>query len=145
VKELNKIIDRDLPGQPHFICEDVVIAGEKFELYSCDVVQCIEALFGNAEFSPHLVFAPEHHYADENKTIWLYHEMHTGKWWWEMQVRKTNVFCINPGAKNSIMHIESAREEGAWCHHSSCHHILQQDAGYTFLQQDGIPCLYDDQ
>jgi len=26
------------------------------------------------------------HYLDADQTIRLYHDMHTGKWWWETQV-----------------------------------------------------------
>jgi hypothetical protein len=31
----------------------------------------------------------ERHYADEDMTVWMYHDMHTGKWWWTTQV------CLN--------------------------------------------------
>jgi hypothetical protein len=30
---------------------------------------------------------PERHYADEDETVRLFHDMHTGKWWWDTQVR----------------------------------------------------------
>jgi Plavaka transposase len=86
-RELNKIIDHQLPGRPRFSRDTVVVAGETYELYSRDIIACIKALYGNPEFAPHLVFAPERHYADDDKTIRLYHEMHTGKWWWETQVK----------------------------------------------------------
>lgn len=56
-----------------------------FDIYYRDIIECIKALFGDPNFADVLVFVPEHHYADEDETIRLYHEMHTGKWWWNSQ------------------------------------------------------------
>jgi hypothetical protein len=28
---------------------------------------------------------PERHYIDKEKKIRMYHNMHTGKWWWSTQ------------------------------------------------------------
>ncbi|KAJ7347927.1 hypothetical protein DFH08DRAFT_914410 [Mycena albidolilacea] len=42
-----------------------------------------------------LIFSPERHYADPDKTICLYHDIHTAKWWWMTQ--KTLERC-KPGA-----------------------------------------------
>jgi Plavaka transposase len=84
-KELNKIIDT-LPSRPKFHREEVIVAGEAFDVYFRDVLECVQALFGNPEFTSVLAFAPERHYADADETIQLYHEMWTGKWWWNMQV-----------------------------------------------------------
>ncbi|KAJ7897902.1 hypothetical protein B0H14DRAFT_3581502 [Mycena olivaceomarginata] len=93
--ELNSIIDGKLPGRPKFTRSEVVVAGEVFELYSRDIIECIKALFGDTEFAPYLLVVPERHYADKDQTIRLYHNMHTGKWWWstQKQIEKTN-----PGA-----------------------------------------------
>jgi hypothetical protein len=33
-----------------------------------------------------LVFAPERHYTDPERTCCIYNEMHTGDWWWAVQV-----------------------------------------------------------
>jgi hypothetical protein len=55
-------------------------------LYSRNVVECIKALYGDAEFAPHLVFSPERHYTGRDKSQRIYHELHTGEWWWEAQV-----------------------------------------------------------
>jgi hypothetical protein len=49
-------------------------------------VACIRTIFRNPEFARTLVFAPERHYLDEAKTQCVYHEMHTGNWWWSRQV-----------------------------------------------------------
>ena len=40
-----------------------------FELYACDIIECIKALWGDPEFSPIPVIEPEHHYADEDHAI----------------------------------------------------------------------------
>ena len=85
--ELNKLIDHELPDQPRFICEEVTVDGQTFELYRRDVVDCIRSLFGNPDFAPHLILAPERHYTNQEKTCRVYHDMHTGQWWWETQAR----------------------------------------------------------
>jgi Plavaka transposase len=84
--ELNKIIDNKLPGQPQFQHHEVVQSGEAFEFYLGNIIQCLEALWGNPDFVDDLITEPEHHYADEDMTVQMYHDMHTGKWWWRTQV-----------------------------------------------------------
>ncbi|KAJ6533574.1 hypothetical protein B0H19DRAFT_964937 [Mycena capillaripes] len=93
--ELNGLIDEKLPGRPKFTRSEVVVAGEVYDLYSRNIIECVRALFGNTDFAPYLFVAPERHYADKDQTIRLYHNMHTGKWWWstQKQVEKNN-----PGA-----------------------------------------------
>ncbi|KAF7326514.1 hypothetical protein MSAN_02508300 [Mycena sanguinolenta] len=93
--ELNTIIDEKLPGRPKFTRSEVVVSGEVFELYSRNIIECVRALFGDTEFAPYLFVVPERHYADQDKTIRLYHNMHTGKWWWSTQKA---VEKDNPGA-----------------------------------------------
>ena len=61
--------------------------GESFEMYARSIIECISALWSNPEHARYLCFAPERHYADVDKTIRLYHDLHTGKWWWSIQVR----------------------------------------------------------
>ena len=66
-------------------------------LYSRNVIECIKALYGDAEFSKHLVFKPERHYKSADKKQRIYHELHTGDWWWEVQVSYETVdtfFCL---------------------------------------------------
>jgi hypothetical protein len=63
-----------------------VIAGEAFEMYSRNILDCIKSLFSDPEFTSQLILSPERHYADADKTQRLYHEMNTGKWWWSTQV-----------------------------------------------------------
>ncbi|KAJ7451993.1 hypothetical protein FB451DRAFT_1524612 [Mycena latifolia] len=87
--QLNKIIDEKLPGRPKFVRSEVVVNGEVFHLYSRDILECVRALWGDTEFAPYLFVAPERHYIDKDKTIRMYHNMHTGKWWWSTQAALT--------------------------------------------------------
>lgn len=86
--ELHKKIDTDLPQRPVFVRHEIVIAGEAFEVWFRDIIECIRALWRVPEFAPHLIVAPERHYLDADQTIRMYHDMHTGKWWWATQVRQ---------------------------------------------------------
>ena len=88
-KELNYIIDNVLPGCPAFQCRELVIGGETLESYHCDILGCIQTIYGNPEFSQDLVVAPEQHYTDQGRTECIYSEMHTGDWWWAVQVCNT--------------------------------------------------------
>ena len=85
-KDLNGIIDDLLPGRPPFQCQDLVIAGDTFQFYSRDLLQCIRTLYGDPEFAQDLVFVPERHYTDLERKSRVYNEMHTGDWWWAVQV-----------------------------------------------------------
>ncbi|KAI0682380.1 hypothetical protein C8T65DRAFT_596952 [Cerioporus squamosus] len=94
--ELNTIIDDSLPlRRPAFRRHDASVMGEKFDVFARDILECIAALISDAEHVRYLVFAPERHYADADNTIRLYHDLHTGKWWWDTQVssRKNRSFC----------------------------------------------------
>ena len=72
--------------RPRFQRSETKIDGEVFELYFRDIIECIRALFGDPSFAPYLVFAPERHFTDDTRTTRLFHDMHTGKWWWDTQV-----------------------------------------------------------
>ncbi|KAH8978805.1 hypothetical protein EDB86DRAFT_3067224 [Lactarius hatsudake] len=105
--ELNNIIDKELPERPQFKCEDLIIAGNTFQFlglstslgylqfYFRDILQCIRTLYGNPEFARDLVFAPERHYTDHERTCCVYSEIHTGDWWWAVQ---TSLEAHQPGA-----------------------------------------------
>ncbi|KAJ6471532.1 hypothetical protein C8R45DRAFT_1055045 [Mycena sanguinolenta] len=86
-RELNQIIDQLPAGRPTFTRQEIVVAGEAFDVYFRSVVDCIKALYGDPEFAGELIFKPERHYADADETIRLYHDMHTAEWWWRTQVR----------------------------------------------------------
>ncbi|THU75511.1 hypothetical protein K435DRAFT_619026, partial [Dendrothele bispora CBS 962.96] len=84
--ELNSIIDNNLPSdRPPFQRHEVVVQGEVFEMYFRDIMQCVRALYSEPEFAPYLKFAPERHYEDSTCEDQLFHDMHTGKWWWSTQ------------------------------------------------------------
>ncbi|KAH8994678.1 hypothetical protein EDB86DRAFT_3064651 [Lactarius hatsudake] len=83
VRELNRIIDEEMPGRPRFKCEEVRIA-----------IPCICALFGDPKFSRQLIFAPERHYQDVDHTVQVTGEMHTGKWWWSVQLHRPGATVI---------------------------------------------------
>ncbi|KAH8991765.1 hypothetical protein EDB86DRAFT_2806455 [Lactarius hatsudake] len=85
VRELNRIIDEEMPGRPRFKCEEVRIGGESYDFYFREVIPCIRALFGDPKFSRQLIFAPERHYQDVDHAVQVTGEMHTGKWWWSVQ------------------------------------------------------------
>jgi hypothetical protein len=97
--QLNKIIDEKLPGRPAFERSEVVIGGEVFDLYSRNILDCVRALFCDTDFAPYLFVLPKRHYADKDKTIRLYHNMHTAKWWWSTQVSKIRSFPRGLGIK----------------------------------------------
>jgi Plavaka transposase len=84
--ELNKIINNKLPGQPQFKHNEVVQSGEAFKFYLHDIIECLEALWGDPNFVNDLITESECHYADGDMTVQMYHDMHTGKWWWMTQV-----------------------------------------------------------
>ncbi|KAF7972500.1 hypothetical protein HWV62_17870 [Athelia sp. TMB] len=92
-RELNQMIDRELPSRPRFVRDEV--AGETFDFYRRDIMPCIEALYGDPDFAPHLKFAPERYYADPDQTIRVYHDMETGNWWWKTQKA---IEALKPGA-----------------------------------------------
>jgi hypothetical protein len=62
------------------------VGGETFAMYSRDILECIKALYGDAEFAEHLLFKPERHYKHSDRKERVYHDMHTGEWWWQVQV-----------------------------------------------------------
>jgi hypothetical protein len=88
-KELNHIIDNVLPERPQFQCRELIIGGETLELYFRDIISCIRSIYGDPELAQHLITAPERHYSDQEHTVRVYSEMHTGDWWWSVQVRNT--------------------------------------------------------
>ncbi|KAK7677686.1 hypothetical protein QCA50_019377 [Cerrena zonata] len=96
--ELNHIIDEYIPGRPSFRCKPIYLDNEPLDLYYRPIIACIRSLFGDAEFARYLIFLPERHYADPDTTVRLWHDMHTGKWWWNTQKD-----LYNHGAKNATI------------------------------------------
>ena len=76
-----------LPGRPSFQCRKLVIGGEALEFYQRDILSCIWTIYSDPEFAQDLVVTPEWHYTNQGQTERIYSEMHTGDWWWAVQVR----------------------------------------------------------
>lgn len=93
-KELNDIIDKALPGAPPFRCLNLKVDGEHLEFHCREIIPCIRSLFGNPDFANDLIYAPERHYTDAERTCRVYNEMHTGNWWWSVQVRASHLILI---------------------------------------------------
>ncbi|KAG0693995.1 hypothetical protein DFH29DRAFT_985378 [Suillus ampliporus] len=93
VNGLNSIVDHELPtGRPKFKREQIVVAGEAFDVYYRNIIECVRSLYGDPDFTRYLAFAPERHYTDKDETVHLFHDMHTGKWWWDTQ-KKLDQHC----------------------------------------------------
>lgn len=88
VNELNDILDSELPDRAPFERKEFKVGDEELEFYCRDVMQSIQALYGDPRFADHLVFAPERHYTSQERNCRIYNEMHTGNWWWMVQVRE---------------------------------------------------------
>ncbi|THU87904.1 hypothetical protein K435DRAFT_680843 [Dendrothele bispora CBS 962.96] len=84
--ELNSIIDKNLPSRPEFKTETIIVHGEAFEVYFRDILECVKALFSEPDFAPYMKYAPEKHFTDGTRKSRMYHDMHTGEWWWSRQV-----------------------------------------------------------
>ncbi|KAI0056075.1 hypothetical protein BV25DRAFT_1814750 [Artomyces pyxidatus] len=84
--ELNMIIDKKLPSRPIFKTSSVTVAGETFEFHYRDPLECVKTLYSDPAFAPYMAYAPERHYTDADHTVRVYNEMHTGKWWWRVQL-----------------------------------------------------------
>lgn len=84
---MDKLVDTLPSPRPRFNREEIVVASEAYDVYFRDVLECVRVLYSEPEFARHLVFLPERHYADPDHTMRLFHDMHTGKWWWTAQVR----------------------------------------------------------
>ncbi|KAF9037045.1 hypothetical protein BJ165DRAFT_1353776 [Panaeolus papilionaceus] len=83
--ELNKIIDDKLPSRLRFTRREVTQGGEALEFYSRDVLECIQTLWRDPDFVDDLILEPERHFADPESSVRMYHDMHTGSWWWNTQ------------------------------------------------------------
>lgn len=68
------------------------------DLFLCGLADCMYQLVSIVHlclgymlqipgFKDDLIFAPEQHFTDNERTCRVYNEMHTGEWWWSVQVR----------------------------------------------------------
>ena len=86
VKDLNNIINTELPGRPRFQCNILDIGDKRLEFYCRDVLECIQSLYGDPSWAQDMAFAPEQHYTSHACTSRLYNEMYMSDWWWTVQV-----------------------------------------------------------
>jgi hypothetical protein len=84
-----------LLGRPPFVRCEFVIGGETLEFYFRDILSCIWSIYSDPAFAQDLIFAPEQHYTDHEQTEHVYSEMHTGDWWWAVQVRKPFQYLVD--------------------------------------------------
>ncbi|CDO74225.1 hypothetical protein BN946_scf184721.g4 [Trametes cinnabarina] len=99
---------RPLLSSCAFQGHEIVIGGESFEVYFRNIVECIKALFSDPEFAPFLLLVPERHYADADKTVRVYFEMNTGKWWWVTQMELDK---LRPGSTVIMIIISSDKTQ----------------------------------
>jgi hypothetical protein len=90
MRELDNIIDSHLSGPPSFQCIELQIGNEQLEFHCRDALQCIKLLYGDANFVQDLALSPVQYYADAEHTCRIINEMHTGDWWWSIQVCNLN-------------------------------------------------------
>ncbi|KAG1788502.1 hypothetical protein EV424DRAFT_1523282 [Suillus variegatus] len=142
--ELNQIIDRQLPcKRPRFKHEEIIVADEAFDVYSRDVMECVKALYSDPEFSPHLNYAPERHYADADKTIRMYHDIHTGKWWWSTQATWILLAYLPTSKLDHITNKAARRRTATNLFHACLRHILEPlkvpgEDGVAMASGDGV-------
>ncbi|VDB85587.1 unnamed protein product [Peniophora sp. CBMAI 1063] len=87
-KALNEIIDVGLPPRSSFKRRTYELGGERLDMYTRDGLELLRELYGRPDFAPHLVFAPEKHFMLVGDTEErAYSEMHTGTWWWWVQMK----------------------------------------------------------
>jgi hypothetical protein len=91
---MNAIIDRTLPGRPPWQCTAIFSGKERHELYHRDIIPCIRSLFGDLSFMHDLVFAPVRIYTTSERKCHVYNEIHTGDWWWAVQVRNKTYYSV---------------------------------------------------
>ncbi|THH26668.1 hypothetical protein EUX98_g7528 [Antrodiella citrinella] len=85
-RQINQVIDKLPVSRPRFHCKEVTVGGEAFEVYYRDSLECVKALYGDPSLAADLIFKSERHYTDADRTNRMYHDMHTGTWWWNAQV-----------------------------------------------------------
>ena len=137
-RELNRIIDEEMPGRPRFKHEEISLGGESFDFHFREVIPCIRTLFGDPNFARSLILVPERHYLDVDHTTRIFSEMHTGKWWWSVQVLPNSAKCMLLCAHCSI---EITGVMPTRCNRDSSYHLIGQDATYTISCQVCIPNL----
>jgi Plavaka transposase len=139
VRELNNLIDTQIPDRPRFLRRDIEIAGETVSMYSRNVVDCIKALYGNTKFAEHMVFRPERHYDHDNMHQRHYHDLHTGEWWWQTQVCQS-LHCLCIGKLTSLI-IDYSRGTETWRYYCTHLAVIRPNASDSIWLKNCLPCL----
>ncbi|QRV97235.1 hypothetical protein RhiJN_25254 [Ceratobasidium sp. AG-Ba] len=88
MSELNQDVDL-LPHGPEWRCRTLRIPGDSSDvivhLWMRDIVELVRHLIGNRRFMDQMRFAPELHWASDDRSQRVYDEMWSGDWWWRMQ------------------------------------------------------------
>lgn len=81
--EMNNRIDSLPDTRPAFTRTEIKLDNVTYDVYSRNILACIQALIGNPDFAELLVFLPEEHYikGKDSKPQRVFHDMHTGTWW----------------------------------------------------------------
>ena len=101
-RDINKKIDL-LPSPAKFqhVALSVNEVTDSFDLYWRDPLEVIGDLLADPSFADVVTFTPERRYTTASRRSRLFNEMHTGEWWWRMQVG-----ALTCGArKDSLFHV----------------------------------------
>ena len=137
-QELNKTSMWSWLGLQNFIVKKLLSEVNSFEFNYCNIIKCIQALFDNPEFSHDLIFAPEWHYTNSMQTCHIYSKMHTGDWWWSVQV------CIWPYSEIKLIcdtrwpwkHIVLVQLSSWWSYPQTKHSLP------CSMGRQHIPCIW---
>lgn len=136
-RELNSIIDNNLPGPPPFQCIELDVGNEHLEFFCRDALQCIRSLYGDPEFTKGMAFAPERHYTDDERTCHVVNEMYTGDLWWSVQVRSINYYerelTFRIGIRRPLNHVDRAQQSYPLSSHP-VRHNLRSSVGKLLTQ-----------
>ncbi|KAF7799993.1 hypothetical protein EIP86_011236 [Pleurotus ostreatoroseus] len=88
-RALNQRIDHDLPNTPEWLHRSVGLDGytARYDLYSRNILECLDDLYSNPRFARTMRFVPERHWTDGTKTSRMYRGIHTGDWMWKRQTQ----------------------------------------------------------
>ncbi|KAF7799077.1 hypothetical protein EIP86_010307 [Pleurotus ostreatoroseus] len=88
-RALNQRIDHELPNGPEWIHRTVELDGYpgRVDLYSRDILKCVDTLYSNPRFVDTMHFTPVQLYTDKTRLSRMYRGIHTGDWMWKRQTQ----------------------------------------------------------
>ncbi|KAF7795599.1 hypothetical protein EIP86_006762, partial [Pleurotus ostreatoroseus] len=88
-RALNQRIDHELPNGPQWLHRSLHLNGftNCINLYSRDILECLDTLYSNPRFADTMHLVPERHYTNSSKTSRIFRGVHTGDWTWTRQTR----------------------------------------------------------